>query len=216
MVVTSFNVDGALHQHRPLEAQLHATLKIVPAFAWYALPNAALTFLNRRIADYLRLPKDHALRSGTGSGAKWDSRIPLLLQDDREQTRRVWSDCLPAGGALEVSSRVHNAEGAYRWFLSHAEPVRSANETLPYWTRVNLDIEERWQAEFYLAEGQRLAHTSSWTFTPAGFEYLEPQSYSGCRPLILRMGSKPRKSTSGDSRTANAATLLRSEPTKGK
>jgi hypothetical protein len=185
MVVTSFNVDGALHQHGPLEAQLQATLKIVPAYAWYALPNAALTFLNQRTADYLGLPKDHALR-------------------------------LPAGGAIEGSSRVHNAEGAFRWFLSHAEPIRSANGTLPYWMRVNLDIEERKQAEFYLAEGQRLAHTSSWGFIPTGFEYLEPQSYSGCRPLILRMGSKPRKSTSGYSRTANAATLLRSEPAEGR
>ena len=33
------------------------------------------------------------------------------------------------------------------------------------------DVEERKQAEFYLAEGQRLAHTGSWAFTPAGFEY---------------------------------------------
>jgi PAS domain S-box-containing protein len=37
--------------------------------------------------------------------------------------------------------------------------------------RVNLDIEERKQAEFYLEEGQRLAHIGSWAFTPAGFEY---------------------------------------------
>ena len=33
------------------------------------------------------------------------------------------------------------------------------------------DVEERKQAEFYLAEAQRLAHTGSWAFTPAGFEY---------------------------------------------
>lgn len=32
-------------------------------------------------------------------------------------------------------------------------------------------IEERKQAEFYLADGQRIAHTGSWAFTPAGFEY---------------------------------------------
>ena len=66
---------------------------------------------------------------------------------------------------------MRNAEGGYRWFLSRAEPVRAANGTLLYWIWVNLDIEERKQAEFYLAEGQRLAHTGSWAFTPAGFEY---------------------------------------------
>jgi hypothetical protein len=41
--------------------------------------------------------------------------------------------------------------------------------TLLYWIGVNLEIDERKQAEFYLAEGQRLAHTGSWAFNPAGF-----------------------------------------------
>jgi catechol 2,3-dioxygenase-like lactoylglutathione lyase family enzyme len=50
----------------------------------------------------------------------------------------------------------------------HWEPVRAANGTVLYWIGVNLDIEERKQAEFYLAEGQRLAHIGSWAFTPAG------------------------------------------------
>jgi len=168
---TGLDVNGVLHQHSPLEAQLQATLNIVPAYAWYALPNGALTFVNERTADYLGLPKDHPLRFGTATGADWDSHIPLLHPDDREETRRAWSDCLRTGCAGEVSFRVRNAEGGYRWFLSRAEPVRAANGTLLYWIGVNLDIEERKQAEFYLAEGQRLTHTGSWAFTPAGFEY---------------------------------------------
>jgi formate hydrogenlyase transcriptional activator len=171
MVVAGLDVNGVLHQHSPLEAQLQATLNIVPAYAWYALPNGALTFVNERTADYLGLPKDHPLRFGADTGADWDSHIPLLHADDREETRRVWSDCLRTGCAGEVSFRVRNAEGGYRWFLSRAEPVRAANGTLLYWIGVNLDIEERKQAEFYLAEGQRLAHIGSWAFTPAGFEY---------------------------------------------
>jgi PAS domain S-box-containing protein len=171
MVVTGRDVNGALHHHSPLEAQLQATLNIVPTHAWYALPHGALTFVNERTADYLGLPKDHPLRLGTGAGADWDSHIPLLHPDDREETRRVWSDSLRTGCAGEVSFRVRNAEGGYRWFLSRAEPVRAANGTLLYWIGVNLDIEERKQAEFHLAEGQRLAHTGSWAFTPAGFEY---------------------------------------------
>jgi PAS domain S-box-containing protein len=171
MFVASLDVNGAVHEHSPLEPQLQATLNLVPAHAWYALPCGALTFVNERTADYLGLPKDHPLRFGTGTGADWDSQLPLLHPDDREETRRVWSDCLRTGSAGEVSFRVRNAEGGYRWFLSRAEPVRAANGRLMYWIGINFDIEERKQAEFYLAEGQRLAHTGSWTFTPAGFEY---------------------------------------------
>ena len=119
MDTTGLDVNGALHQHVLLEAQLQATLNILPAHAWYALPNGELTFLNERAADYLGLPIDHPLRLGTGSGP-----------DDREETRRARSDRLNTGGAGEVSFRVGNAEGAYRWFISCAAPVRAANGAL--------------------------------------------------------------------------------------
>ena len=171
MAVARLDINEGLHQRAPLAAQLQATLKIVPAHAWYALPNGALTFVNERTADYLGLPEHHPLRFGAVTGADWDSHIPLLHPDDREETRRVWSECLRTGGAGDVSFRVRDAEGGYRWFLSRAEPVRAANGNLLYWIGANLDIEERKQAEFYLAEGQRLAHLGSWAFTPAGFEY---------------------------------------------
>jgi PAS domain S-box-containing protein len=133
--------------------------------------------VNERTADYLGLPEDHPLRIGTDTGAKWDCHIALLHPDDREEARRVWSGCLRTDSAGEVSFRVRNAKGGYRWFLSRAEPVRAVNGTLLYWIGVNLDVEERKQAELYLAEGQRLAHTGSWAFTPAGFEYWSPELF---------------------------------------
>ena len=155
--------------NRVLETQLRATLNVIPAYTWYANPSGGLTFVNERQADYLGLPKDHPLRFGIDIGADWDSQIPFLHPDDHEEARRVWSTCLRTGSAGQVSFRVRNAEGGYRWFLSRAEPLRATDGTLLYWIGVNLDIEERKKAEFYLAEGQRLAHTGSWGFNPAGF-----------------------------------------------
>lgn len=171
-------MSGTLFVTEALDAQLQATLNLVPAYVWYALPNGGLTFVNQRAADYHGLPKDHPLRFGAATEADWDSHLPLVHPDDREETRRVWSECLRTGSAGEVSFRVQSAEGRYRWFLSRAEPVRDANGTLLYWIGVNLDIEERRQAEFYLAEGQRLAHMGSWAFTPAGFEYWSPELFA--------------------------------------
>jgi hypothetical protein len=89
MAVTGLDVNGALDQHSPFWAQLQATLNFLPAHAWYALPNGALTFLNARIADYLGLPKDHPQRFGSDTGADWDSNLAFLHPDDREETRRV-------------------------------------------------------------------------------------------------------------------------------
>jgi len=140
-------MDSATQQSSPLQAQLQATLNVIPAHTWYALPSGALTFVNERNANYLGLPKDHPLRFGIDMGAEWDSHIPLLHPDDREESRRVWSTCLRTGSAGEVSVRVRNAEGGYRWFLSRAEPLRASDGTLLYWIGVNLEIDDAKRAE---------------------------------------------------------------------
>jgi PAS domain S-box-containing protein len=130
-----------------VEAQLRATLNVIPAYTWYAAPSGGLTFTNERLSDYLGLPKDHPLRLGIDMGAEWDSHVPLLHPDDHDETRRVWSACLRTGCAGEATFRVRNAEGAYRWFLSRAEPLRTGDGTLLYWVGVNLEIDDRKQAE---------------------------------------------------------------------
>jgi PAS domain S-box-containing protein len=151
-----------------LEAQLQATLNMIPAYTWYAAPSGGLTFVNERNADYGGLPSDHPLRYGTDTSAAWDSHIPFLHPEDQEETRRVWSECLRTGRSGEVSFRVRNAEGHYRWFLSRAEPLRSNDGTILYWIGINLDIDERKQVEVelrrskeYLADAQRLSRTGS-------------------------------------------------------
>jgi hypothetical protein len=45
MLVTGLDVNG---QHSPLDAQLQATLNIIPAYAWYAAPSGALAFVNEQ------------------------------------------------------------------------------------------------------------------------------------------------------------------------
>jgi PAS domain S-box-containing protein len=165
----------AEHMDQVFGAQLRATLNVIPAYTWYASPSGALTFVNERGAEYLGLPENHALRFGTDTGAAWDSHLSMLHADDREATRKVWSECLKTGLPGEVSFRVGNGEGNYRWFVSRAEPLRGNDGTLLCWIGINFDIDERKKAEFYLAAGERLAHTGSWAFTPAGFEHWSPE-----------------------------------------
>jgi PAS domain S-box-containing protein len=165
------NRAGAQPMDEPLGTQLRATLSLIPAYTWYASPSGALRFVNERCAEYLGLSNDHPLRFGAETAAAWDSHIPLLHPDDHDETRRVWSRCLSSGSAGDVSFRLRDAQGAYRWFLCRTEPFRATDGTLLCWIGINLDIEERRQAEFYLAEGQRLAHTGSWAFNAEGFDH---------------------------------------------
>ena len=163
---------------RPFEAQLQATLDQIPAYTWYAPPTGGLSFVNARCADYLGLASYHPLRFGIDTGAAWDAHFALLHPDDHEETRRVWSTCLRTRCAGEVTFRVRNAEGAYRWFLSRAEPLRAEDGTLLYWIGVNLDIEQSKQAEFYLAEAQRLGRTGSWAFDADGFTHWSSELFA--------------------------------------
>jgi len=144
---SSDHLDSVASQRLPLGAELKLALNLIPAHAWYAVPSGALTFLNERGSDYLGLPKDHHLRLGIDTGAPWDSHIPLLHPDDHEEAHRAWSTCLRTGSCGQVSFRVRNARGVYRWFLSRAEPVRTKDGTLLYWIGVNLDIEDCKQVE---------------------------------------------------------------------
>src|SRR3954469_9684224 len=177
-MMKTWTIVGADRMDESLKAQLQATLDMIPAFTWLAAPSGALLFVNSRCADYLGLPTDHPLRFGTVTGAAWDSHIPFLHLDDHEEMRRVASDNLRTGSTDEANCRIRDAQGNYRWFLSRTEPLRGNNGTILYWIGINLDIDERKQAEFYLAEGQRLAHTGSWTFTPAGFEHWSPELFA--------------------------------------
>src|SRR5258705_9742639 len=137
-MVKTWTILGADRMDESLEARLQATLDMIPAFTWYAAPSGALLFVNSRSADFLGLPKDHPLRFGIDTGAAWDSHIPLLHPDDHDETRRVWSECLKTGCPGEVSFRVRNAEGNYRWFLSRTEPLRATDGTVQYWIGINL------------------------------------------------------------------------------
>jgi hypothetical protein len=86
-------LDGTGQQYPWLEAQLQATLNLIPAHTWYALPSGALTFLNERCADYLGLPKNHPLRFGIDTGASWDSHT-LRRSNEQKRTsakaKRTW------------------------------------------------------------------------------------------------------------------------------
>ncbi len=137
--------------------QLQATLDKIPAYTWYANPTGGLTFVNTRSADYLGLPSDHPLRLGTETHAAWDAHLAFVHPDDTAETRRVWSDCLKTGSAGEVSFRARNADGAYRWFLSRAEPLRANDGAILYWIGINLDIEDRKRAEIELRQSLDLA-----------------------------------------------------------
>jgi len=135
-------------------AQLQAILNVLPAYTWYGTPSGSLTFVSRRQADFLGVPKDHPMRFGVDVGAQWDDWISLLHPDDHEEAHEYWSNLLRTGEGGEHDYRVRNAQGDYRWFLTRAEPLRASDGTLLLWIGTTLDIEELKSTEQALRESE--------------------------------------------------------------
>jgi PAS domain S-box-containing protein len=126
----------------PIEANLQVTLNALPIQAWYARASGALAFVNTATANYLGLPSDHPLRSAGDSEAPWDAHLVFLHPEDQAQSSRNWAEYIRTGNAQEDHFRVLGANGDYRWFLSHAEPIRDSKGNIRYWVGVNIDIDD--------------------------------------------------------------------------
>jgi signal transduction histidine kinase len=66
----------------------------------------------------------------------------------------LWRDATAVGAPLEYEVRLRGADGAYRWFLTRAVPLRDGRGRIEKWYGVATDIEDRRRAE---QEHERLA-----------------------------------------------------------
>jgi hypothetical protein len=104
---------GKKAEERPkFLTQLHAHSKCDSGLCLVCGSVRRLTFVNKRTADYLGLPKDPLLRFGIDTGAQWDAHIPLLHPNEREESRKSWLGCLRTGGAADFIQRIRNLKEA--------------------------------------------------------------------------------------------------------
>ena len=158
---TALHLHASTQQHPPLEAQLQATLNVIPLQAWYATPAGVLIFVNEPAAAYLGLARTHHLRFGMDVGGTSDSHLAFVHPEDHAHTRRMWAACLQKRKAGEVQFRVLGASGIYRWFLTRAETLRARDGGLLYWVGVNVDIDDEKRAcDALKAAKERIAHAT--------------------------------------------------------
>jgi PAS domain S-box-containing protein len=164
----------------PLNTQL--LVDSIPGLIHTARPDGYLDYFNKPWLEYLGVTLDKV------TGWNW---TVFVHPDDVEGIVAKWRACLATGEIFEYETRVRSANGEYRWMFHRKVPLRDANGNIVKWYGSSLDIEERKTAEeqfrrnaqelqrseFYLAEGQRLAHMGSWAFDPDGFDYWSPELF---------------------------------------
>jgi formate hydrogenlyase transcriptional activator len=165
------------------ENALRRAVDTTPAFIHTARPDGYLDYFNRGWLDFL----GQSLEDVCGGG--WTESIH---PEDVAAIVQKWHAALATGEPFEMEARVRCADGSYRAFLHRKVPLRDEHGNVVKWFGSSVDIEDRKcaeqkiaekasqleRSEFYLREGERLAHMGSWSLKPDGtFDYWSPETF---------------------------------------
>ena len=168
--VQGMDVTDRLLAERALrrsEAQFRSLTEAMPNHVWTATPGGALDWFNTRVYDY------SGATPGELDGEGWAS---IVHPDDRERAAGTWSRALSEGRPYETEFRLRRADGAYRWHLARAVPIREPDGTPSKWIGTNTDIDDQKQAIQALHESERRLQLSQ---NAAGIAALELDIASG-------------------------------------
>src|SRR6476620_4366689 len=165
------------------ENALRRAVDTTPAFIHTARPDGYIDYFNRGWLDFFGKSLDDVC------GWRWTETVH---PDDVAAIIQKWHAALASGEPFEIETRVRRADGSYRALLHRKLPLRDEHGNIVKWFGSSIDIEDRRCAErriaektaelerneFYLREGERLAHMGSWSLRPDGiFDYWSPETF---------------------------------------
>jgi PAS domain S-box-containing protein len=128
-----------IQQVRRQERKLRDVIETIPTFAWTALPDGSIDFVNHYWKEYTGLSTERTVGSGWREAAH---------PEDVARNVEKWRASLANGEPFEDEVRYRRAaDGQYRWFLSRAVPLRDGQGTILKWYGTSADIEDRKRAE---------------------------------------------------------------------
>jgi PAS domain S-box-containing protein len=119
---------------RANEAQFRALAQAMPNHVWTAPANGLLDWFNDRVYDYSGAAR------GSLDGEGWASMVhpeDLIIAAPR------WAAALASGQQYEAEFRLRRADGAFRWHLARAVPLRGQDGGVLSWVGTNTDIDDQ-------------------------------------------------------------------------
>jgi PAS domain S-box-containing protein len=129
---------GALQSLAANDERFRHLVEASPAIAWSTDAEGRVTYANKRLFDYTGLEPDR----DAGSWARL-----ALHPDDYPDNDKAWHKARCDGGAFEMEARIRRHDGAYRWFLLRAMPLKDASGHIAEWFGSGTDIDERKRSE---------------------------------------------------------------------
>ena len=110
----------------------------VPQIVWTARPDGVIDHFNRRFHEYAGLTAEEAVNEG------W---LAAVHPDDQPRTRERLQRAVETGESLDSELRLRRGrDGAYRWHLSRAVPMRDQDGHILQWFGTCTDIDDQKRA----------------------------------------------------------------------
>jgi PAS domain S-box-containing protein len=119
---------------RASEALFRGMAEAMPHVVWTAGPDGTFDYLNRHWFEYTGLTLEEA------QGPGWQF---ALHPDDRKSTIERRTHAFLTNAAYEVRYRLRrNADGAYRWHVGRAAPLRNDRGAVVMWVGTSTDVHD--------------------------------------------------------------------------
>jgi PAS domain S-box-containing protein len=119
---------------RSSERNLKLIIDTIPTLAWSARTDGSAEFLNQHFLDYVGLSAEQASDWG------WTAAVH---PDDLNGLAAMWERVRASEQPGEAEARIRRFDGAYRWFLFRANPLRDESGKIVKWCGIHLDIQDR-------------------------------------------------------------------------
>src|SRR3954449_7554465 len=116
---------------RESEPRWRGLTEALPQLVWSATPDGACDYFSTQWTEHTGVPEPDLL------GWRW---LATLHPDDREPTRRLWTDAVAGRGPYDVEYRVRRSDGVYRWFKTRGTPIRDSEGIIVKWFGTCTDI----------------------------------------------------------------------------
>ncbi len=128
----------AENELREGEERFRTLANNISQLAWMADEKGWIFWYNERWFDYTGTTLEEM------AGWGWEK---VHHPDHRQRVVDKISHCFRTGEIWEDTFPLRSRDGAYRWFLSRAVPIRDPNGSILRWFGTNTDITERREAE---------------------------------------------------------------------
>lgn len=118
-----------------------ALIESLPQLIWACDEAGRATYLSPQWLSYT------GAREADQLGRGW---LEWVHEEDRERVRAEWQRASGSGTPLEISFRILNADGSYRWFKTRASPNRDRAGKVDGWSGTCTDIDELQRSNFAL------------------------------------------------------------------